>query len=149
MHVAKLSIAEYLEIAHIRHSLDLLAVDAILGCPDGRLMAKLDAHWENFAAVENDPDPLVRYESHVAFHRGIWETSENQVLLRLWPVIEAHIALVQDQALRSDPVRDIQQHHALIEALRSRDWSAIEKTFWKHTIGSAQEFVAIVEARGQ
>ncbi|KHL05358.1 FCD domain-containing protein, partial [Sinomonas humi] len=76
---------------------------------------------------------------------------ENQVLLRLWPVIEAHItvALAQDQAIRSDPARVIQQHHALIEALHSRDRSAIEKAFWQHTIGSAEELIAIMDERGQ
>ncbi|MFF2315280.1 GntR family transcriptional regulator [Arthrobacter sp. NPDC058097] len=151
MHVAELSTAEYLDIARIRHSLDLLAVDDILAAPDDSRMVQLDAHWARFEAVEKDPDPLIRHEAHVAFHRGIWEASENQVLLRIWPVIEAHItvALAQDQALRHDPGRDIQQHHALIEAMHSRDRTLIQKAFWEHTVGSAEDIAAILEARSQ
>ncbi|MFF2315267.1 GntR family transcriptional regulator [Arthrobacter sp. NPDC058097] len=147
MHVAELTDGEYLDIARIRHSLDLLAVEAFVDANRSPRMAQLDAHWDRFRAIELDPDPLVRHEAHVAFHRGIWEASENRVLLRLWPVIEAHItvALAQDQAIRTSLGREIQQHRELVAAIRSGDRSAIHKAFWRHTIGNAQELVTIIE----
>lgn len=146
MRVAELSLSAHLDLARTRQSLDLLAVDAILADADGARMAMLDGHWRRFAAVEAHPDPLLRHEAHVAFHRAIWEASENEVLLRVWPVIEAHItvALAQDQAIRSDPARASTQHHALVDALHSRDRAAIEAAFHEHTIVSAEELVAIL-----
>lgn len=146
MRVAELSPTAHLDLAHTRQALDMLAVDSLLA--DGERMALLDARWEAFSAVERHPDPLVRHEAHVAFHRGIWEASENEVLLRLWPVIEAHltVALAQDQAIRSDPARAMTQHHALIDALRAGDRAEIELAFHEHTVTSAEELVAILEA---
>ncbi|WP_260857347.1 GntR family transcriptional regulator [Microbacterium sp. 1.5R] len=147
MRVAELSLSAHLDLARTREALDLLAVDAILADETGGRMAALDAHWQRFAAVETHPDPLLRHEAHVAFHRAIWEASENEVLVRVWPVIEAHItvALAQDQAIRSDPARASTQHHALVDALHSGDRSAIERAIHEHTISSAEELVAILD----
>lgn len=147
MRVAELSLAAHLDLARTRQALDLLAVDAILTDASGARMAVLDEHWRRFAEVESHPDPLLRHEAHVAFHRAIWEASENEVLVRVWPVIEAHItvALAQDQAIRSDPARASTQHHALVDALHSRDRPAIEHAIHQHTIASAEELVAILE----
>lgn len=149
MHVAELSPEEHLDLAHTRHAVDMLAVDSILSDPHGQRMAALDEYWADFAAVEKHPDPLIRHEAHVAFHRGIWEASENQVLLRLWPVIEAHItiALAQDQAIRSDPNRALTQHHALMDALHSGDRDTVDRAFREHTIHSAEELLEIMGAQ--
>ncbi|WP_460783174.1 GntR family transcriptional regulator [Microbacterium tumbae] len=149
MRVAELSLSAHMDLARTRQSLDLLAVDAILADSDGRRMAILDEHWQRFAAVERHPDPLLRHEAHVTFHRAVWEASENEVLLRVWPVIEAHItvALAQDQAIRSDPGRASTQHQALVAALHSRDRTAIEAAFHEHTIVSAEELVAIMASK--
>lgn len=148
MHVAKLSAGEHLDVANTRHAIDMLAADAILADPSGGRMAALDQSFTAFASVEKDPDPLVRHEAHVAFHRGVWEASENQVILRLWPVIEAHltVSLAQDQAIRSDPARAMTQHHALIDAMHTGERSTIEQAFREHTIDSAEELIAIMAA---
>ncbi len=150
MYVAELSPGDHLDLAVTRHALDMLAIDAILEDDSGRRMAALDRHWARFEAVEADPDPLVQHEAHVAFHRGVWEASENRLLLRVWPVIEAHltVSLAQDQAIRSDPARAMTQHHALIDAVHSRDRARTEQAFREHTIGSAKELIEIMEHAG-
>lgn len=147
LRVANLESEQILDIAKARHALDMLAVDAILEDSSGRRMAAVQDAWKEFERWENDPDPLTRHEAHVAFHRGIWAASDNSMLLRFWPVTEAHltIALAQDQAVRSDPVRASLVHHYLIEALSRRDRPEIETAFKKHTIDSACELIAIME----
>jgi DNA-binding GntR family transcriptional regulator len=147
LRVASLGPEQIMDIAKARHALDMLAVDAILEDGSGRRMVAVQDAWKEFERWENDPDPLTRHEAHVAFHRGIWAASENSMLLRFWPVTEAHltIALAQDQAVRSDPARASLVHHYLIDALSSRDRAQTEAAFRRHTIDSACELIAILD----
>lgn len=151
LRVANLEPEQILDIANARHALDMLAVDAVLEDPSGRRMGAVQAAWKEFERWESDPDPLTLHEAHVAFHRGIWAASENSMLLRFWPVTEAHltIALAQDQAVRSDPARASAVHHLLIDALLSRDRARTEAAFRRHTIDSACELIAIMEQENQ
>ena len=149
LRVASLGTDQILDIAKARHALDMLAVDGILEDGSGRRMDVVEDVWHEFERWENDPDPLTRHDAHVAFHRGIWAASENSMLLRLWPVTEAHltIALAQDQAVRSDPARASLVHRYLVDALLSRDRPQIEAAFRRHTIDSACELIAITEQK--
>jgi len=149
LRVATVDAEQILHIANTRQALDMLAVDGILDDSSGARMEGVRAAWVEFSGVEDDPDPLVRHEAHVAFHRRIWAASENSLLLRLWPVVEAHItiALAQDQAVRSDPERARLVHQHLVDALLSRDRTAIEEAFESHTIGSAKELIQLMEGK--
>lgn len=107
LRVADLDAAAIMDIARTRVALDMLAVEGILDDPSGRRPARVQAAWAEYERLPFDADPIEAYESHIAFHRAIWTASENTLLIRLWPVTEAHItiALAQDQATRSDPRR--------------------------------------------
>ena len=100
LRVADLDIATVLDMAEVRLALDMQAVEAILADSTGRRMQKLMAAWADYERDAFAGDDLVRHDSHLAFHRGIWAASENSFLMRLWPVTEAHITIVlaQDQA---------------------------------------------------
>ncbi len=135
-----------MDIAHTRMALDMLACEAILEDPSGtRLEATLDA-WRDYEGVEFDADPLVRHEAHIAFHRAIWVASENEPLVRLWPVIEAQITitLAQEQVLRGDQQRVHSVHRQLIDALLTRNRAEVEVAFFRHTVVSAQEFIELL-----
>lgn len=135
-----------MDIARTRMALDMLACEAILEDAAGaRLEATLDA-WRVYEGVELDADPLVRHEAHITFHRAIWVASGNQLLVRLWPVIEAQITitLAQEQALRGDEQRVHSIHRQLIDALLTRDLGQVEAAFFKHTVVSAQEFLDLL-----
>ncbi|GAA3669344.1 GntR family transcriptional regulator [Arthrobacter ginkgonis] len=147
LRVATVGVEQILDIANTRQALDMLAVDGILDDRTGSRMESVRKAWQDFSRVEDDPDPLVRHEAHVAFHRRIWAASENSLLLRLWPVVEAHItiALARDQAVRSDPERAKLVHHHLVDALLSGDRDAIQQAFESHTVGSARELIELIE----
>ncbi|GAA2145445.1 hypothetical protein GCM10009825_38130 [Arthrobacter humicola] len=68
------------------------------------------------------------------------------MLLRLWPVTEAHltIALAQDKATRADPVRTHEVHAQLVATLRTDDMAAMEAAFTTHTMDSAEELIALL-----
>lgn len=135
-----------MDIARTRLALDMLACEAILEDPVGaRLEAALQA-WRDYEGVEFDADPLVRHEAHIMFHRAIWVASENEPLVRLWPVIEAQITitLAQEQVLRGDELRAHSMHRQLIDALLTQNPAEVEAAFFQHTVVSAQEFIGLL-----
>lgn len=149
LRVATVDVDQVLDIANTRQALDMLAVDGLLEDSTGGRMEMVRQAWADFERVEDDPDPLIRHEAHIDFHRRIWAASENTLLLRLWPVIEAHItiALAQDQAVRSDPQRAKVVHHHLVDSLLSGNRDAIEEAFRVHTIESARELIELIERK--
>jgi DNA-binding GntR family transcriptional regulator len=151
LRVATLDAAAILDIARTRMALDLLAVASILEDTSGRRMQSVEASWAAYDTVAFHPDPVFLHEAHIAFHRNIWAASENALLLRLWPVTEAHLTIVlaQDQAKRADPARAHEVHEQLIKAMRTGDMKAIEAAFTTHTIDSAVDLIALLASEEQ
>ena len=143
--VARLDPDDLRDIARTRVPLDRLAVRDIAADATGARRALLVEAWERFDRDALDADPLVQHEAHVAFHHGLWAASENSMLLRLWPVVEAvtTIALAQDQARRSDPLRAHALHRRLVEAILSGDEDAIARQLEEHIVDSAEELLAL------
>lgn len=148
--VADMTAKNIYDIAETRVALDVLAVRSIYEDTSGRLLQQVTRAWEDYKEFEFDPDPYVRHEAHVAFHRGIWVASENSMLLKLWPVTEAlmTISLAQDQMKRADPERAHSVHEALVEEVLSKDIVRAEAAFIKHTMVSAKELIKLMEEEG-
>lgn len=138
--VAHLETGSLLEIARIRVALDYEAIMEIIEDESGQRMRGLEDAWARFEHVGDDDDPLAMHEAHMAFHRGIWESSDNFLLMRIWPVVEAQmtIALAYNQFARRDPARAHAVHAALMRAIRSRDPQRIREALEIHTIDSAR-----------
>jgi DNA-binding GntR family transcriptional regulator len=147
LRVATLDSATIMDLANTRMALDMLAASAIVEDSSGRRLDKVEQSWAEYSQVEMDPDPVVRHESHVAFHRSLWAASENAMLLRLWPVTEAHLTIIlaQDQAARADPVRAHRVHEKLVQAIRTKDLKVIRKAFMEHTMRSAKELIPLLD----
>lgn len=148
LRVATLDAAAIMDLANTRMALDMLAVTAIVEDPSGRRMRMVEESWAEYSQVEMDPDPVIRHESHLAFHRKLWAASENALLLRLWPVTEAHLTIIlaQDQAARADPVRAHRVHEKLVDAIRTKDLKVIKKAFTEHTVRSAEELIPLLDS---
>jgi DNA-binding GntR family transcriptional regulator len=144
--VAHLESGSLMDIARVRVALDLEAIMEIVDDESGQRMQDLEAAWTRYEESSDDDDPLVMHEAHMAFHRGIWESSDNVLLMRIWPVVEAQmtIALAYDQFARRDPVRAHAVHAALMHAIRSRDPQRIREALEVHTIDSARGLAFIL-----
>ncbi|PZQ90846.1 MAG: GntR family transcriptional regulator [Leifsonia xyli] len=144
LHVAEVTHQEMRDIARVRLHLDSLAIDEILADESGERLSLVESGWERFRSAALDPDPVVQHDAHVAFHRQIWAASGNFLLLKLWPVTEAHLtlALAEDQATRSDPPRALRLHEKLMTAIRTRDRAVIHDALVHHTIDSAEDLIA-------
>lgn len=150
LRVAHLGASTILDIAKTRMALDIEAVQGILEDETGRRLGVLEQAWARYERAALDPDPMTQHDGHIAFHQGIWAASENTMLLRLWPVVEAHltIAIAQDQVTRADPERALQVHRTLMEAIRTRKMKTITAALTAHTMDSANELIAILEQDG-
>ena len=149
LHVAEVGMQEIRDIAVARVGLDMLAIDAILVDETGERLQQVQRGWERFQRASVDPDPVVQHDAHVAFHREIWAASGNFLLLKLWPVTEAHLtlALAEDQFARSDPERARRLHAKLMGAIMTRDREIIRAALITHTVDSAEELIAQLSAR--
>ena len=148
LRVADLDAGAIMDIARTRVGLDMLAVEGILDDPSGQRLARVQAAWEEYERLPFDADPIEAHESHIAFHRAIWEASENTLLIRLWPMIEAHITIVlaQDQATRDDPRRAHDVHKLVVDAILSRDLERVHRALIVHTMDSAKELIEMLQA---
>ena len=149
LRVASLDPDTIMDLAHTRMALDMLAAEGIWADPSGHRMRLVEEAWAEYKGLEFNPDPVVKHEAHVAFHRKLWAASENAMLLRLWPVTEAHLTIVlaQDQATRDDPVRAHNVHEQLVDALRTGDMAVIRSAFEAHTVASATELIALLNTK--
>ena len=146
LRVADVQPRAVMDIARTRVALDMLAVQDILADPTGSRLERVQAAWVSYDALPFDADPIEAHEAHIAFHRRIWQASENVLLIRLWPVTEAHVTIVlaYDQATRDDPRRAHDVHELLVEAILSGDLERVHEALLVHTMRSAEEFVAML-----
>ena len=148
--VASLSEQDVRDVADLRVTLDLLALRSIYADSTGHKLAQVADAWGKLDQDANNPDPLIRHDAHVAFHRALWEASENQMLLRMWPAMEAHmaLALAEDQAFRPDPARVQHSHRALLDAIMSRDITKAQLALLEHTVDNAEQLTQLMRDHG-
>ncbi len=146
--VAELQPSAIHDIAVSRIALDMVAVDAILADTSGTKFAVIERGWKLYETAVFSSDPVVQHDAHLDFHECIWRASGNYMLEKLWPVTAAQltIALTEDQRRRSDPEREHRVHGTLMEALRTRDREVIRQAVSEHTLTSADEIVAMMQA---
>lgn len=145
--VAQPSPQDLLDVADVRVSLETLAALHLGENPDGEGMASLRAALQTHLEAIEAGD-LVRVDlTHLDLHRTLWEGSENQMLMRIWPLVESQIrmAMSLDQATRSDLARDAELHERLVGVIASGDKAAITAEVREHIAKSADEVVRLIE----
>lgn len=141
--VAQLDAAAIRDLAQTRIALDRLAIDAILADRSGRRLDTLTEAWTLFETQIFAGDPVDRHDAHLAFHRAVWDASENVLLAQLWPVVQANltIALAEDQRARPNPERSHRIHGTLVAAVVSRDAARIDAALRAHTLDTADQLI--------
>lgn len=126
---------------HIRAALEPVAARDLLDRVDGELLHALSTEADNMLKSADAGDLAGVLESDIAFHRIVWWKSENELLPKVWPLVEKIWPLlearVRNSADRAKPLffgdlREVALTHVpLIEALKTRDPNTPE-LFRKH-----------------
>lgn len=145
--VAQPSPQDLLDVAEVRVSLETLAALHLAEHPDGEGMAKLRAALETHLDAIETGDLVQVDLTHLDLHRTLWEASDNQMLMRIWPLVESQIrmAMSLDQATRSDLARDAELHRRLVDVIAGGDKAAITTEVREHIARSADEVVRLIE----
>lgn len=108
-----------IDMARTRVALDLLAVQDILVDPTRARLRRVREAWREHVRLAITGDPVEAFESHIAFHRQLWDASDNTFLIKMWPVMEAHLTIVlaRDQMARDNSGRMHVVHGRLVEAV--------------------------------
>jgi DNA-binding GntR family transcriptional regulator len=138
-----------IDTADVRVALETLAARALADDPDGTRRAKLEAAWQEYRAAHGAQDAVRLHQAHIALHRTIWDASDNTMLKRIWPTVEAQInfAITVDESTRSDPDRALHVHERLIDAILGGDSETIEAEVEHHTRSSADELIELIAER--
>lgn len=147
--VAKPSRQGLLDVAEVRVSLETQAALRLAQHPEGTGMARLrDALQMHLDAI-GAGDPVKADATHLVLHRTLWEGGDNQMLMRIWPLVESQIrmAISLDQAAWSNPARDAEMHVRLVDVIASGDSERIAAEIREHIAGSAETVIELIESR--
>jgi DNA-binding GntR family transcriptional regulator len=147
INVAEPSPQDLLDVADVRVSLETLAALHLADRPDSDGMTKLRAALKTHLDAIEAGDLVQVDLTHLDLHRTLWEASENQMLMRIWPLVESQIrmAMSLDQATRSDLARDAELHRRLVDVIAGGDKAAITAEVREHIANSADEIVRLIE----
>lgn len=100
-------------------------------------------------AAHTAQDATRLHQAHIALHRTVWDASDNTMLKRMWPTVEAQInlAITVDESTRSDPDRALHVHERLIDAILGGDPQTIEAEVERHARASADELIEMIAER--
>ena len=146
MRVASASAADIMQLAVLRESLDLMALDLIYAQPDEHGIDEVLNAWHQFERMEEDPDPLARHEAHILFHHRVWQAAGSDVVMAIAPVVEGlmTVVLARDLQVRPDRARGHSLHQQYVNAIASRDLALAQRAVHEHTVGTAAELVTLV-----
>ncbi|WP_432182391.1 GntR family transcriptional regulator [Streptomyces sp. NBC_00063] len=137
------------DIASVRVALETLAAQELMDDPDGSRKTQLKVAWDEYRAAHGARDATRLHHAHIALHRTIWEASDNTMLKRIWPTVEAQInvAITIDESTRSDPDRALIVHERLVGAILTGDPETIGAEVERHTRASADELIELMAER--
>ena len=147
--VAQPSARDLIEVADIRVPLETMAAVQISRDVDGEGMARLRESLRIHLEAIEAGDVVASDLTHLELHRTLWEASGNQMLMRIWPLMESQIrmAISLDQGIRHDPERDRALHIRLVEVIERGDEQEIAAEVRDHIAHSADEIVRLMEER--
>lgn len=147
--VANPSPQDLLDVAEVRVSLETLAAVQLAKHPGGTGMARLRQALQTHLDAIEAGAPVKADLTHLALHRTLWEGADNQMLMRIWPLVESQIrmAMSLDQATLSNPARDAELHVRLVDVIAAGDEERIAREVREHIGHSAEKVVKLIEHR--
>jgi DNA-binding GntR family transcriptional regulator len=138
--VAHLSAEEARKSYAVRAALEVVAVDEVIESEDPdlipALVGSLEEHLASMVAAAEADDVARLVAADAAFHRTVWEASGNELLTRIWPMVEVAMRnlTVVSNRLYYVWLSDVAAtHRPLIESLRTRD-PAAPQMFQEHAL---------------
>ena len=122
--VAEVSTEEARDAYEVRAALEVMAVNGALKHLSDDLLAELDGHVEEMLAAATADDLPAFINADVRFHRSVWTASGNQLLPRVWLMVEAsmrNLTLVSNRLYFHDLEEIARTHYPLVLGLRDRD----------------------------
>ena len=134
--VADISVDRVHDACEVRLALEETAARNALAHVDAALIDSLRAAVQEMrsAAAANDPNAVVVHD--MAFHRAIWEAGGNQMLGRIWSMVESSIqrfTAVENSLFSSDLGAVADRHLPIIDAFLQGDPESAVHLLVEHT----------------
>lgn len=130
---------EMVNLLKVRGALDELAAAEAAESADAEALQRLASAHERFGAAISDDDTDLRalIELDVEFHGAVAQASGSELLYDLLRELAEHIADSRRVTFQSDgqPVRSLEEHAAIIAAIRAGDAQAARRAAADHVRG--------------
>jgi DNA-binding GntR family transcriptional regulator len=135
-YVTQLTRKDFEKILEVRLTLESVAVARAAERIDEKAAAQLDRIVNDMKAAAEEIDRAAFHRCDIAFHRKIWEISDNEYLaLALESIVFALFASVLFRQQRADFLVAAEQHRAMLQGLISRDPAVAVAAFRDQTVG--------------
>lgn len=138
---------EVKEICAVRGAMDRLAAELAASKPDhtalaDKLESNLDAQRSAIGADRTDEYADLNHE----FHRMIWEGCGNRRAAKFLDSIAGQVRLLVNSSARvpGRPSRSLEEHKAIVEALRAGDAASAGAHALKHALNSEETLLDVL-----
>jgi DNA-binding GntR family transcriptional regulator len=134
--VAEVSTQEARDAYEVRAALEPMAVKGALEHLSDELLAELDGHIQEMLAAADADDLPAFIDADVRFHRTVWTASGNELLPRVWLMVEAsmrNLTRVSNRLYFSNLDEIARTHYPLLAGLRARD-AEVATAFHEHVL---------------
>lgn len=134
--VAEISTEEARAAYEVRAALENLAVTGLLSHLSSAVLERLDGFVDAMVEAARQDDIAGLIEADVSFHRTVWEQSGNDLLPRVWLLVEAsmrNLTLVSNRVYFANLAQVAATHRPLVAGLRDRD-PAVAHEFHDHAL---------------
>jgi len=149
--VPVLSRDDVAEIYGLRAALECSAVREVARHPSPDLLDQLGQLVARMRRASREDDLLTLSEDDIAFHSAICEAAGNKRLHHVWSSILGQMKLLSLQVIGD--LRDLtpvpHRHEAILEAIRSGDMDAAERSVREHVGSVAERIIATFPLSGQ
>jgi DNA-binding GntR family transcriptional regulator len=138
---------EALEIEQVRAALEQMVVREAACRATARDLTELRAELGRMRAHVADGDPLGYSELNASFHQRIWAIADNRVAAALLTTLKSQSIRFQYRTILQPgrPLRSLEEHEAIVEALAARDPDASETMMRTHLAHVIETLRAAIE----
>jgi DNA-binding GntR family transcriptional regulator len=135
-YVTQLTRDDFQKILEVRLTLESLAIKRAAERINDRTAAQLTEIVDEMKTAAEEIDRATFHRCDIAFHRKIWEVSDNEYLaMALESIVFALFASVLFRQKRTDFLAAVEQHRGMLQGLLTRDPAAALEAFRDQTLG--------------
>lgn len=144
--VRQMSSKETADLYELRSVLDAFAGRAAASRGDAALIARLEGHLQIMDRAAVTKDVMAYYEANLHFHWDMIEATGNDQFRAVYRSVvqKLHLARLKNLSTDVGMLNSIREHHAIVEAIRTRQPEACEALMANHVKAAGERLAQLI-----